>query len=58
MKPRLPFKHDHRKSMWIVSNGGLLWCYQCGAIRLNQSNSKWEYPTGKNGTNPAMRGIK
>lgn len=54
-----PKKHDHRQSLWIIAGGHLLWCYQCGAWRLNrdiygEDAGKWHKPTGIGGPNPAM----
>lgn len=48
-------KHDHRRSLWIVAGGDLLWCYRCGAWRMNATKGKWHRPTGPNGVNPAAR---
>ena len=46
-------KHDHRKSLWVIGGGMLLWCYRCGAIRSNENDSKWRRPVGLDGKNPA-----
>jgi hypothetical protein len=52
MKPR----HDHRQSTWLIAGGLVVWCYQCGAWRLNTSaGSQWQRPAGIGGENPAMR---
>lgn len=61
-----PKKHDHRGSIWIISNGRLLWCYQCGAWGYNVSAEErklmlgtipaWYRPTGLGGPNPAVGG--
>jgi len=49
-------RHDHRRSIWGIAGGALLWCYQCGAWRVNDSRpSQWHRPTGIGGSNPAMR---
>lgn len=49
-------KHDHRRSLWGIAGGAILWCYRCGAWRLNESGTHgWHKPTGANGSNPAMR---
>lgn len=46
--------HQHRR-LWIIAGGAWLWCYECGAIRLNAAGPKrWHVPTGPNGENPAM----
>lgn len=51
-------KHDHRSSLWIIAGGYILWCYQCGAWRMNSGNrEKWHRPTGIGGENPAMREV-
>lgn len=47
-------KHDHRQSIWIIAGGAIVWCYRCGAWRLNGPNSYWQRPTGPKGKNPAM----
>ena len=47
-------RHDHRRSMWVVCGGAMLWCYRCGAIRSTGLAYKWRKPTGLNGKNPAM----
>lgn len=52
-----PKKHDHRKSLWLIAGGSLLWCYRCGAWRPNVPGYMyWHKPTGTNGANPAMKG--
>jgi hypothetical protein len=48
-------RHDHRQSLWIVCGGLVLWCYQCGAWRLNTKDGKWYRPVGVGGENPAMK---
>lgn len=48
-------RHDHRRSTWIIAGGALLWCYCCGAWRLNEKGAKWHRPTGDEMDNPAMR---
>lgn len=56
-----PKKHDHRGSIWIIANGRLLWCYQCGAWAYNvpaadkkaMGGPAWYRPTGLGGPNPA-----
>ena len=48
-------RHDHRQSLWIVCGGLVLWCYQCGAWRLNMKDGKWYRPVGVGGENPAMK---
>lgn len=47
-------RHDHRRSLWIIAGGILLWCYRCGAWRVNAEEGKWHRPTGPDGPNPAM----
>lgn len=51
---RLPFKHDHRQSLWLIAGGYIVWCYRCGSWAMNEPKAEWNYPTGKNGANPAM----
>jgi hypothetical protein len=55
---RAKARHDHRRSLWIIGIGesSFLWCYQCGAIRVNAAGAqyKWRRPTGIGGPNPAM----
>lgn len=46
-------RHDHRRSMWALAGGTLLWCYRCGALRHISVPSRWIKPTGPNGKNPA-----
>lgn len=50
----------HRR-FWGICGGSLLWCYECGAIRMMHrvegTNgaipvSVWQAPTGKDSTNP------
>jgi hypothetical protein len=53
-RKKLAFKHDHRQSCWLIAGGSLIWCYQCGAWRVNAAKGEWHYPTGKNGKNPAV----
>lgn len=61
MKPK---KHDHRGSCWIIANGRLLWCYQCGAWTYNvpaaekkaMGGPAWYRTTGLGGPNPAAGG--
>lgn len=52
-------KHDHRKSLWIIAGGNLLWCYRCGAWTVNKKSERgrnlWHRPTGPGGDNPAMK---
>ena len=44
---------DHRRGLWIISGGSMLWCYQCGAIRPNQAGRlPWAIPTGDRNKNP------
>ena len=58
-------KHRHERSSWFIggSEGGVMWCYQCGAIREMdmcgfggllkfKEGSKWTKPTGDGGENP------
>lgn len=53
--PRKERKHDHRRSLWIIAGGALLWCYRCGAWRPNRpGRGRWHAPTGPGGKNPAM----
>jgi len=48
-------KHDHRQSLWIIADGTILWCYRCGAWRMNRRDRyPWHRPTGLDGKNPAM----
>ena len=50
-----PKKHDHRQSLWIIAGGELLWCYRCGAWRLNRpGQGKWWKPTGPAGEKPYL----
>lgn len=53
-------RHDHRDSTWLIAGGDIIWCYRCGAWRVNQPGRmfKWHRPTGLDGDNPAMKGIK
>lgn len=55
-KPRP--RHDHRQSLWIIAGGTLLWCYQCGAWRVNRAGKEWVWhrTAGIGGENPAMLG--
>ena len=49
-------KHDHRKSIWLIAGGHIIWCYRCGAWRPNVlGRMQWHKPTGPNGENPAMK---
>lgn len=61
-------KHDHRGSIWLISNGRLLWCYQCGAWTYNITAADkrfvgnpigmtrgWYRTTGIGGPNPASK---
>ena len=49
-------RHDHRQSLWIIAGGNLLWCYRCGAFRVNRAGRElWHKPAGPNGQNPAMK---
>lgn len=60
-------KHRHERTSWFIGgiDGGVFWCYQCGAIRQAKScggngiayadGSKWEKPTGIGGENPALK---
>lgn len=51
-------KHDHRQSLWIIAGGHILWCYRCGAWRMNSAEKMpWHRPTGPDGENPAMRDL-
>lgn len=36
----------------IGKEGHCLWCYECGAIRINYE--KWIKPVGKGGENPCL----
>ena len=53
-------RHDHRASMWLIAGGTVMWCYQCGAWKLNLPNARreWHKPTGIGGPNPAMKADK
>lgn len=52
-KPKKVRGHDHRRGLWIISGGSMLWCYQCGAIRPNRAGRlRWAVPTGDAGSNP------
>jgi hypothetical protein len=52
-------RHDHRQSLWIIAGGALLWCYRCGAWRVNKAGRmRWHTPTGPRGKNPAMDGYR
>lgn len=46
-------KHDHRRSIWLIAGGHIIWCYRCGAWRMN-GPGRWYRPTGPKGKNPAM----
>jgi hypothetical protein len=50
-------RHDHRRSLWIVGGGTILWCYQCGAFKPNHKDAKrgWTKPVGIGGKNPALK---
>lgn len=48
-------RHEHRRSLWIICGGLVIWCYRCGAWRMNDKESRWHQPTGLNGANPATR---
>jgi hypothetical protein len=49
-------KHDHKKSTWLIAGGAIIWCYQCGAYRVNREGRyKWHKPSGIGGENPAMK---
>jgi hypothetical protein len=52
-----PPPHDHRQSMWIMTNasGAWCWCYQCGAWRHASFGNRWNSPTGIGGRNPAIK---
>ena len=53
-RQHLPWRHDHRRSLWVIGGGAMLWCYQCGAWRYTGSGEKWHRPTGLGGPNPAV----
>lgn len=61
IKQGKPKRHDHRQSSWLIAGGVWMWCYRCGAIRLNRKyeieggkvRTKWIRPTGPDGKNPA-----
>lgn len=52
-------KCRHSRS-WLVANGHIEWCYECGAIRkmerlppnIVSAVSGWARPVGKGGDNP------
>ena len=52
-------KCRHNKT-WLIGYGTYEWCYQCGALRgMKQtgknsvtSNTQWQRPVGKDGSNP------
>ena len=48
-------RHDHRQSLWIIAGGHILWCYQCGAWKMNEHGARWHRTTGIGGQNPAMK---
>lgn len=48
-------RHDHRQSTWLIAGGSIIWCYQCGAWRMNMAAGKWHRPTGIGGENPATK---
>lgn len=37
-------KHDHRKSMWMICGGLVLWCRECGAWRNANGGKGWIRP--------------
>lgn len=53
-------KSRHRKC-WIIAGGYWLWCYECGAIKLNVGKDhpdyrrNWYVPVGPDGENPASK---
>ena len=49
-------RHDHRRSIWVIAGGYIIWCYRCGAWKANSKQGEWQRPTGLNGSNPAMKG--
>jgi hypothetical protein len=57
-KPEIKRRHDHRQSLWIIAGGHVLWCYQCGAWKMNRyresKREPWNKPTGIGGPNPAL----
>ena len=57
-KRKLTPRHDHRRSLWIIAGGSVIWCYRCGAWRMNAKQSPWHRPTGKSGANPATTKMK
>ena len=48
-------RHDHRRSIWAIAGGAIIWCYRCGAWKLN-GGKPWHRPTGLRGENPAITG--
>lgn len=52
-------RHDHRQSVWVMVLSpplpSVLWCYRCGALRVNKKGRHWHKPVGLDGENPAMR---
>jgi hypothetical protein len=56
---KMAFKHDHRRSMWLIAGGHIAWCYQCGAWRgLWVRGLPWHHPSGKDGENPALAELR
>lgn len=52
----MKLRHDHRQSTWLIAGGLVVWCYQCGAWRLNFGDgTKWQRPSGIGGENPAAK---
>lgn len=59
MKPNPKYKKCRHAKTWLLSDGFLEWCYQCGAFRKMTKypggvtpNSLWCRPVGVDGENP------
>jgi len=53
-------RHEHRRSIWVIAGGALLWCYRCGAWKpttvLGSGRPRWFRPTGPAGKEPDIFG--
>lgn len=58
-QPDQSIKKCNHRNCWLICGGGMVWCYECGAIRPNVAGSRkapihWQKPSYTK-ENPAIK---